>query len=352
MIRLLLSSLLAIPCAAEEWSKLPSIPEPLGVAAPFAGVSGGALVVAGGANFPDRMPWDGGKKVWHDKVWVLDKPDGTWREAGKLPRPLAYGVSVNVFDMVMCIGGSDAERHYADVVLLEWQDGKLRVNYNHTPGSLPVRLANAAAAVSETQAVYVACGSTAPDAPEASRRVFRAGWLERVLEWRELPPLPAEPRILPVAAAQGEAFYLFGGAAIELKDGKPVRRYLTDAWRYSETEGWKRLAEMPKSAVAAPSPAPVAGGGIFIAGGDDGSLAGFSPPEKHPGFPGAVLRYDIAANTWKETGKVPAPRATLPSVEWQGGFVFPSGEVRPGVRSPEVWKWSGQLEGQTETKHD
>ena len=352
MNRLFLSALLSVPCAAEEWSKLPSIPEPLGVAAPFAGVSCGALIVAGGANFPDKMPWDGGKKVWHDKVWVLEKPDGTWREAGKLPRPLAYGVSVNVTGAVICVGGSDAGRHYAEVVSLVWRDGKLRVQNEGTPGPLPISLANAAAAVSEKEVVYVACGSTSPDAPVASRRVFRAGWRDKVLEWRELPPLPAEPRILPVAAAKGEAFYLFGGAAIELKDGKPVRRYLTDAWRYSETEGWKRLAEMPKSAVAAPSPAPVVGGGIYIAGGDDGSLVGFSPPEKHPGFPGTMLRYDIAANAWKEAGKVPAPRATLPMVEWQGGFVFPSGEVRPGVRSPEVWKWSGQLEGQTETKHD
>ena len=352
MIRLLLSSLLVVPCAAEEWNRLPSIPDPLGVAAPFAGVSGGALIVAGGANFPDRMPWDGGKKVWHDKVWVLEKPDGTWREAGKLPRPLAYGVSVNVTGAVICIGGSDAGRHYADVVSLVWQDGKLRVQNESSPGPLPISLANAAGAVSEKEVVYVACGSTAPEAAEASRRVFRAGWRAKVLEWRELPPLPAEPRILPVAAADGEAFYLFGGAAIEMKDGKPVRRYLRDAWRYTEASGWQRLADMPKSAVAAPSPAPVTGGAVFIAGGDDGSLVAFNPPEKHPGFPGTMLRYDIKANTWTEAGKVPAPRATLPVVEWQGGFVFPSGEVRPGVRSPEVWKWTGREEQQAERKRD
>jgi len=57
------------------WKPLPPIPDPVGVAAPFAGVSGGALIVAGGANFPDRPPWQGGTKVWHDAVWVLDKPE-------------------------------------------------------------------------------------------------------------------------------------------------------------------------------------------------------------------------------------------------------------------------------------
>ena len=81
----------ALACAADAlaWKQLPPLPDAPGVAGPFAGVSGGALLVAGGANFPDRMPWEGGKKVWLDRVWVLEKPDGVWREAGKLPRPLA-----------------------------------------------------------------------------------------------------------------------------------------------------------------------------------------------------------------------------------------------------------------------
>src|SRR6187549_1212241 len=88
--------LFAIPCPAQQWGKLPPLPEPLGVAAAFAGVSNGALIVAGGANFPDKMPWEGGKKVWNDRIWVLEKPDGQWREAGRLSRPLAYGVSLTV----------------------------------------------------------------------------------------------------------------------------------------------------------------------------------------------------------------------------------------------------------------
>jgi hypothetical protein len=55
------------------------------VAGPFAGTSGGALIVAGGANFPDKMPWDGGKKIWHDTAFVLDKTNGAWRGEFKLP---------------------------------------------------------------------------------------------------------------------------------------------------------------------------------------------------------------------------------------------------------------------------
>ncbi len=326
---------------AGEWQKLPPLPDQLGVAAPFAGVSNGALIVAGGANFPDRMPWDGGKKVWHDKVWALEKPDGTWHEAGKLPRPLAYGVSLTVGGLLLWIGGSDAERHYAEVLSFEWRDGKL-TGSAVTPGALPIPLANAAGAVDANQTVYLACGSTEPGEKAASNRVFTARFHGETPRWRELPPLPAEPRILTVAAADGETFYLFGGATLEPKDGKVVRRYLTDAWRYTEKDGWKRLADLPQPCVAAPSPAPVTGGAVWLLGGDDGSLAGFTPADQHPGFPGTILRYDLASDKWSVAGKTPAPRATVPCVPWQGSFVIPSGEVRPGVRSPEVWRWNGK----------
>src|SRR6185369_2510250 len=96
-----------LACAAEPlvWKALPPLPDALGVAGAFAGESGGALLVAGGANFPDKMPWEGGKKVWHDTVWVLERPDGAWREAGRLPRPLGYGVSVTHHGSVVCVGG-------------------------------------------------------------------------------------------------------------------------------------------------------------------------------------------------------------------------------------------------------
>ena len=39
-----------------QWERLPSIPNTVGVASPFAGVSHGVLLVAGGANFPDKKP--------------------------------------------------------------------------------------------------------------------------------------------------------------------------------------------------------------------------------------------------------------------------------------------------------
>src|SRR5690606_10734108 len=115
-----------------------------GFAGCFAGVSHGALLVAGGANFPGKRLWDGGKKVWYDTVFVLDQPAGKWKTAGKLPRPLGYGVSVTHGDGVVCIGGSNAEGHYADVFRLEWKNGQLVTT---TLPPLPKTVANACGAI-------------------------------------------------------------------------------------------------------------------------------------------------------------------------------------------------------------
>ncbi len=58
--------------AVSAWTKLPSLPDREGFAGSFAGSHNGALIVAGGANFPGKRPWEGGAKTWHDSVFVLE----------------------------------------------------------------------------------------------------------------------------------------------------------------------------------------------------------------------------------------------------------------------------------------
>lgn len=86
------------------WTALPSLPDQEGFAGPFAGTHNGALLVAGGAKFPDKMPWQGGRKAWYNRVFVLESPEDHWKEAGALPRPLGYGVSVSTNKGVVCMG--------------------------------------------------------------------------------------------------------------------------------------------------------------------------------------------------------------------------------------------------------
>lgn len=333
-----------------RWGKLAPIPDAEGFAAAYAGVSGGALLVAGGANIPENK-WGGTfVKKWYDSVFVLERPDGQWKQAGKLPRALGYGVSVTWKDRVICIGGSDAERHYREVFTLQWKEGRLEVA---SLPPLPKPCANACGALVGS-VIYVAGGIETPTATAAMNTLWALD-LEAVAVpsiWRELPPCPGPARMLAVAGAQGglksgngqpgepsPAFFLFSGVALTAgPDGKPVREYLRDAWRYVLGEDWKRLADMPRAAVAAPSPAvTLADGSLLVFSGDDGANVSFAPVEKHPGFPRTALRYDRRHDRWSAAGGVPFSRATVPVTVWESRVIIPNGEVRPRVRTPEVW---------------
>lgn len=318
---------------SRAWTRLAPLPGALGVAGPFAGVSGESLLVAGGANFPQGLPWDGGRKIWHDTVYRLVAPAGSWTIAGKLQRPLAYGVSISTPDGLICIGGSDATQHYPGAFRLFLRGDWLRVE---PLPPLPKPLANAAGALVGQQ-ILVCGGSSEPGEKSASNQMWSLDLSHLAAGWRELPALPAAARLLATAASDGRDFYVLGGVTPTKRNDTIARVYLNDAWRYRWNSGWQRLANLPRPMAAAPSPAPVIANQIVVLPGDDGSLAGFQPAAKHPGFNHRTLAYDIQLNQWREGGKVPFAHVTTPCVRWQRRLVIPSGEIRPGVRSPDVW---------------
>jgi N-acetylneuraminic acid mutarotase len=317
-----------------RWEKFPAIPDAEGFAGAFAGVSNGALILAGGANIAGDKWAEPLRKKWYDSVFVLEKPDGAWRGGFKLPRALGYGVSVTTERGVVCIGGSDSQRHHADVFLLEWRDG--RIVTTALPG-LPKPCANACGAL-VGKTIYIAGGIEKPDATEALKTFWKLDLAAREPRWDALDPWPGPERMLAVAGVLGDSFCIFSGAKLKAgADGKAVREFLRDAYRFTPGKGWTRLADMPRAAVAAPSPALAMNSRLLILTGDDGTRVDFSPVRDHPGFPRDVLAYDAERDAWSRAGEVPFSRATVPAVEWRGQFVIPNGEVRPRVRTPEVW---------------
>jgi N-acetylneuraminic acid mutarotase len=314
------------------WEKLPAIPDAEGFAGAFAGVSNGALIVAGGANIPGEKWGDTFRKQWYDSVFVLEKPDGEWRSGFKMPRTLGYGVSVTAERGVVCIGGSDSQRHHADVFLLEWRDG--RIVTTALP-ALPKPCANMCGAL-VGKVIYVAGGIETPDATTSLKTFWSLDLAAAAPRWESLDPWPGPERMLAVAGVIGDSFCIFSGAKLKAADGKAVREFLRDAYRFTPGKGWVRLADMPRAAVAAPSPALTVGAKLRIATGDDGARVDFAPVREHPGFPRDVLEYDSARDAWSVAGEVPFSRATVTAVEWRGRYVIPNGEVRPRVRTPEV----------------
>ncbi len=338
-VKRLAALLLFVPavCAQVHISErvLPPLPDALGVAGAFAGVSGDAFLVAGGANFPGRPPWEGGTKKWHDEIYVLPRGATNWLTGFRLPRPLAYGVSVPFVDGVLCLGGNDATSHHAEVFLLRWREGRVLVETNFPP--LPQPVANACGVMSKDH-LYIFGGEAAPGATAALTNAWRLALARTPSAWERLPACPGPARSLAVAATAEQAVYVFGGIQLYAgADGKPARRYLADSWALNVRDlTWTPRAALPQPRVAVPGPAPRVGQRLVLLGGDDGSRYGYQPVAQHPGFSHDVLLYDFARDAWQHGGTIGAPLVTTTAVMWGDEIVVPSGEARPGVRSPAV----------------
>ncbi len=339
-----------------------------GVAGPFVGAHNGTLIVAGGANFPEKLPWRGGKKVWHDEIYVLIEDAAgapAWRTGWQLERPLAYGAAVSTKEGVICIGGCDADRCYRDVFLLRWNPDAEAVTRKPL-APLPRPLAFAAAGLAGTT-VFVAGGQESMRDAVATTDFF--AFDSAANRWREPPSWPGPPRILPAAAAQHDGttdcFYLFGGRHIAPERPTAI---LTDAWVYRpDRRAWESLGEVRPEGAAAPlsvmaAPALPAGtASILVFGGARGKLlvrldeldrriasaAGAEKEtlaaeknrilENHPGFSRDVLAFNTVTRTWTRIGTVPGPApVTTIAARWRGRIVIPSGEIRPGVRTSAV----------------
>ncbi|RYF97197.1 MAG: galactose oxidase [Chitinophagaceae bacterium] len=336
-----------------EWDQLPVIPDSTGFAGSFAGVSNGSLLVAGGSNFPaNSRPWSGGTKTWYDKIFVLGDPKGGWKEVGRLPRPMGYGISLSWKDGVIILGGADKDKHYAESYFIRYVNDSIIME--DLP-SLPSPNANACGVIID-DIIYVAGGLASPSSKETLNAFWSLDLSKPALHraWHKLVTWPGAPRMLAVAGAMNGEFYLMSGVhlAAGTDDTLPHREYLKDAYAYAPGKGWRKLSDLPYPTAAAPSPAYTSHEqGLLIIGGDDGIRADSNTmlKDKHPGFKTSVLAY--RDNNWSSIAEVPTHKmpdpennpnnstwapVTTPQVLWNGDIVIPGGEVRPGVRTNRV----------------
>jgi len=383
--------------ATLTWDSLPPLP-PLagevkqpGVAGPFAGVHGDALIVAGGANFPDKLPWDGGAKIWWNDIWVLENlssaaPRWVTDKTFQLPRRIGYGISVSTPDGVVCAGGHDAERCYADVFMLSWDARARQIRRTDLP-PLPEPLSfMAGALVGNT--FYIAGGQTTMKDAVPSSIFWSLDLSKREqpaeFKWSVLPAWPGPDRILPVAAAQrtarGDEFFLFSGRKPQTGQATEI---LSDAYAFDpRSRTWRTLPSIGDGvrrglSVMAGSAVAVGESEILLFGGDRGVLfqeleahdrtiarlrariasgpdgergaiereiaerlaAKRRVYDSHPGFARDVLAFDTRLETWRTVGRSPVlPPVTTVAVKYRDVILFPSGEVKPGIRTTEIMR--------------
>lgn len=360
-----------LPPNRTNWSEHIPVTEPywtqIGLAGPVAGAHDDYLIVGGGANFPEpartsnRQPMLG-KAYWND-AFVLRRARGgyEWLDARlRLDDAIGYAACVSTEHGVLVIGGEGFRggpngsavatvELFADVFLLSYAPASKQLRREDLP-PLPRPMSyGTAARVGEI--VYVAEGSSfyALDLTRPHR-----GWAER-------PSWPGDPRTVAVSGSDGESFYLLSGRG-QLGDGS--WRFYTDAYAYRPGRGWRRVADLPWCVTAG-----LAVGdrrGITVYAGDRDikrwnliqeltAVRDEEPPDSaewqrrndvltwvydhHTGFNTELLRYDTRRDRWSVSGSFTgASQVTTPAIEWDGDTIIVSGEIRPGIRTPTVWR--------------
>lgn len=353
-----------------EISSLPALSVDCGegISAPFAGVCSNALVVVGGCNFPNVAAADGGKKVFYDKIFVLQDPfleNAQWKEVGVFPTRVAYGASVSTPKGIICIGGTDGNRSFSQVWLVDFSKNGVQTR---ELSALPIALDNMTAAYGG-DVVYVAGGQS--DGKE-SNRVFSIKLSDLLLgkEWSEVISFSGKARVQPTSVVQSNpdgdfCFYLFGGFAPATDQEKAFVH--KDGLCYNpKTKVWTEIDEAYPLVGAS---ACVSGNShILFVGGvnkdifenalnsplqikeaqrlENDSLINVLKKEsenylKHPEqwyqFNNKLLIYNTITKVWSEIAtSEKLSRAGAVLVNCNNKFVVVNGETKPGVRSAEV----------------
>ncbi|MDP4275086.1 MAG: hypothetical protein Q8907_12475 [Bacteroidota bacterium] len=366
------------------WKELATLP-PLtgdsvqpGLSGVFSGIIGQNLIIAGGTNFKNCMPWKGGAKTFYADIYACSfvSAKKEWKiYRNKFIKPLAYGVSISLPEGILCIGGSDSIKAYSEVFLMKYNGSAFQ--YEKWP-SLPVPLANMCGAYLSGK-IYIAGGIENPSSPKATRHFFVLDVNDKKNGWKTLASWPGEPRAFAVAVAQNNGkdncFYLFSGRNIS--PDFPLK-VLSDGYEYNpRLKQWKKLdgATGPKFPVMAATAVPFGSTHILFFGGVSKELAleeynlkqkisqypvfknqPDNPDsvkyfkekllnfyENHPGFSKDVVLYQTSKNTISKLKQAPfiLPVTTNVIIK-DNSFIITCGEVKPGIRTSKIFSASGK----------
>lgn len=347
------------------WSELPiadGLEKQVGLAGASSGLCNDVMLIVGGSNFEDGVPWRGGQKKYFNDIYVVQK-DGknfVWaKKTYKLPFNLAYAATVSTPRGLVCIGGENENGISPKVILLNWNDEKQEVDFNFMP-DLPCGITNASAIFFDNK-ILVIGGETKS---ETLNSVYQFDVNSGGATWQKLMDLPLALSH-SVAVIQSNNLFLFGGRA---KTESGISKLSNKAFRFDPKKNeWKTLKNISDKNIEIP--ALSAGIGvvygkdkILLIGGDKGNI--FSQIEmynakiiqskdeneksslqkekvalleNHQGFSKNIYVYDIRKNSWTKFGEMPMiTPVTTNLVKWGDVIFIPSGEIKPGIRTTNI----------------
>lgn len=353
--------------AIKELQNLPAeqgSPISIGYAGMLGGEHNGVILAAGGANFPEAKPWEGGKKIWSDQIFIFENEN--WRiTETKLPMPLGYSAYVSTDKGVLSIGGNNESGITDKVFILSYDRESKKVTITEYP-SLPQPLAFATAEIYENY-VYVIGGRN----PEKSTNTLYRLNLNKGKSWEKMNDFPGPGRAVHTSVIQntGDSKKIFVIGGRNERAGKKSEA-LSSLISYDlNKKTWQEEGEIiidSKSRVLMGASAEPIGSMHFIVyGGSDevlfdklenyalqlasksnDSIAATIIEERnellnnHPGFSKEMLAYNTVTKQWfvEESLESKIPVTAL-NFSTKDGFTIVSGEVSPGVRTPKVQRY-------------
>ncbi len=325
-----------------------------GLSGVVAGVLNQQIIIAGGNNFPEGLPWEGGVKKYYDQVFVYDVKGDTVFMADssvRLPSKVAYAAVAQLNDGIFYAGGENEKGPLTNVYLIQ-KNSKNGVVIISWP-DLPEALTNAVAVVT-SNAVYVLGGATKNG---VSDKVWAIYLNDITAGWKYVSTMPQPTAFAAAVFAQGQV-YIMGGRK-KGTDGISEIYNQVFAWNIANNS-WSKKAPLPyvvSAATAVTLPDQI----LFI-GGDKGvvfhevemlasKIAATSDlsvknnlteiknnlQQTHPGFSKDILAYNLTTNTWRLFAQltVAAPVTTYAFI-FNHKIILPAGEVKPGVRTPLI----------------
>jgi cyclically-permuted mutarotase family protein len=336
-----------------------------GFAGVINGVSKNVLIVAGGANFPNGLPWEGGKKYYSNKIHVLQKKEGKfiWNKNIKdtLPEPIAYCGNTSIENGIVYAGGENENGISNKAFIIKWESEKNEITIKPLP-AMPLALTNVAL-THIGNVVYAAGGDKINN---SSGSFFSLNLNDKNPDWKLLPDLPialANATLIAQENGTEKNIYLIGGRT-KTASGISELHYTTFAFELKKNE-WKKCADISDGNIfnlSAAAGVAIDKNYILICGGDNGKIfhqietyisqiaRSKSEEEKeklteaknnlsihHNGFDKSLLLYNTTSNAWTKIGKYPFPaQVTTTAVMWGDKIVISNGEIKPGVRTPNV----------------
>ncbi len=333
-----------------------------GVSAPFCGTIQDVLVVAGGANFPDKSLLDGGAKRVYADIWAKAPHGRKWVHAGVLPDSTAYGATFAVDSALVLAGGNVCGVTTDKVYELRLSYGKAVLR---TLPQLPVPMEQCGwTRDGENLYLVGGVGTTGVYTCKIGTYV-----------WSKIADLP-EPLVQPVAYASGGKLYVWGGFNPETLDvsERGIVMDLTvissgaegaHAVISSGAEGgveksvWTEAPAIPDGGTfVGATGATLPDGRLVVVGGVNRAIfarALHNTPEdripylsKEPAeyqFRQDVFTFDPVSGAWTRLGTVPACALAGPGVavrpaasaSGHDALYVAGGELKPGVRSPRIF---------------